>query len=329
VLSLLNPSIYSQDIRMSERKTVGLVLGSGASRGWAHIGVIEALEEEKIPIDFIAGCSVGAYVGAIYASGGLESLKEFVLKMDGKKIFSYFDIVLPRYGLLDGTKRLRELFTIHTHVQDFSELKVPMVMVATDLETGKKVVLKSGNILDALRASMSMPGLFAPVKIKNRWLVDGGVVDPVPVSVARSMGADVVIAVDLSSGTVSKKKHLKRHIQTEKIPVEEDAHKNELIRKLADYYETAELSFKGKINELFKKEASTPDIIETVTTAINIMQDRITSINHAVTPPDILIQPHLGDLKMLDFDQVEHTIEEGYTKAREQIEDIKALLETL
>ena len=202
-------------------------------------------------------------------------------------------------------------------------------MVATDLETGKKVVLKSGDILDALRASMSMPGLFAPAWVKDRWLVDGGLVDPVPVSVARSMGADVVIAVDLSSGTVSKKKRKKQKAQNEVPPVKQAVHKNELIQKLTAYYETAEFSFKSKINDLFKKEASTPDIIETVTTSINIMQDRITRINHAVTPPDVLIRPHLGELKMLDFDQVEHTIEEGYAKAREQIEDIKTLLETL
>jgi NTE family protein len=172
---------------MSLRKTVGLVLGCGSTRGWAHIGAIEALEEANIPIDLIVGCSVGSYVGAIYASGSIKSLREFVLKMDGKKVFSYFDIVLPRSGLLDGTKKLKELFSIHTAAQDFSELKIPVMMVATDLDTGKKVVLKSGNILTALRASMSTPGLFAPAKVKTRWLVDGGLVDPVPFSVARAM----------------------------------------------------------------------------------------------------------------------------------------------
>lgn len=312
---------------MSQRKTVGLVLGCGSSRGWAHIGAIEALEEENIPIDFIVGCSVGAYVGSIYAGGSIQSLKEFVLKMDGKKVFSYFDIVLPRSGILDGTKRLKELFSIHTDVQDFSELNIPVMMVATDLETGKKVVLKSGDILDALRASMSMPGLFAPAWVKDRWLVDGGLVDPVPVSVARAMGADIVVAVDLSSGTVSKKKRQKQKTQSEEIPLQQAVHKNELIKKLSAYYESAELSFKSKINDLFKKEAFTPDIIETVTTSVAIMQDRITRINLAVTPSDVLIRPHLGELKMLDFDQVEHVIEEGYTKAKEKIGDIRAMIE--
>jgi NTE family protein len=314
---------------MSLRKTVGLVLGCGSSRGWAHIGAIEALEDANIPIDLIVGCSIGSYVGAIYASGSIKSLREFVLKMDGKKVFSYFDIVLPRSGLLDGTKKLRELFSIHTDVQNFSELKIPVMMVATDLEKGQKVVLKSGNILVALRASMSTPGLFAPARVKNRWLVDGGLVDPVPVSVARAMGADIVIAVDLNSGIISKQKRKMQKCRSEKTPDEQEEKKNELIGKLSAYYENAELSFKTKINDLFKKEAATPDIIETVTTSINIMQDRITRINLAVTPPDVLIQPHLGELKMLDFDQVAHTIEEGYISAKEKIEDIMILLESL
>ena len=151
--------------------------------------------------------------------------------------------------------------------------------------------------------------------------------DPVPVSVARATGVDIVIAVDLSSGSVSKIKHKKRKNLSEQTPVKHTQSRNELIQKLSLYYESAEFSFKSKINDLFKKEAAMPDIIETVTTAINIMQNRIARVNLAVTPPDVLIQPHLGDLKMLDFDQVAHTIQEGYARAKEKINDIKCLLE--
>ena len=312
---------------MPPRKTVGLVLGSGSSRGWAHIGVIEALEEEKIPIDYVAGCSIGSYVAAIYASGSLKSLKEFVLRMDGKKVFSYFDVVFPRSGLLDGTKRLKELFSMHTDAADFSDLDIPLMMVATDLASGKKVVLKSGSILNALRATMSIPGLFAPVKVKDRWLVDGGLVDPVPVGVARALEADVVIAVDLNSGVVSRTKRMRQNRRAAKKTGHPQAYKNELFEKLSDYYETAGINFTGRINEILGRESSTPDIIETVMTSINIMQELITRINLAVEPPDILIQPHLGQLKMLDFDQIEHTIEEGYAGTKDKIEAIKALLE--
>ncbi len=317
----------SDPLKTAPHKTVALVLGSGSSRGWAHIGAIEALEEEGIPIDFISGCSVGSYVGAIYASGSLASLKDFVLSMDGKKVFSYFDVVFPRSGLLDGTKKVAELFSMHTSVQRFSELNIPVMMVATDLQRGEKVVLRSGNLLQALRATMSVPGLFAPALVKGRWLVDGGIVDPVPVGVARATEADVVIAVDLNSGITSRRVHPPKKNKVEPSVPEAPKFNSELMVKLTDYYETAETNFKKKISELLGRETHTPHLIDTVMTSINIMQERITRINLAVEPPDILVQPRLGALKMMDFHQVEMAIEEGYIGVKEKMEDIKALLE--
>lgn len=311
---------------MQARKTMGLVLGSGSSRGWAHIGAIEALEASGIPIDIVVGSSVGSYVGALYACGSLASLKDFVLRMDGKKVFSYFDVVFPRSGLLDGTRKVKELFSMHTDVENFADLDIPVAMVATDLKKGVKVVLKSGNIMEALRATMSIPGLFAPVRIKERWLVDGGLVDPVPVGVAKAMGADVVIAVDLNSGMVSRREVREQVRMMEQNKVEEPVFQNELLQKLSDYYDSAEASFKTKISDLFHQESATPDIIDTVMTSINIMQERITRINLAVEPPDILIQPRLGELKMMDFDKVAHAIAEGHSGVVERIEDIQALL---
>ncbi|MFO7749267.1 MAG: patatin-like phospholipase family protein [Desulfobacteraceae bacterium] len=308
------------------RKTVALVLGSGSSRGWAHIGAIEALEEENIPIDFISGCSVGSYVGAIYASGSLESLKQFVLSMDGKKVFTYFDVVFPRSGLLDGTKKVTELFSMHTSVERFSQLNIPLMMMATDLKRGERVVLKSGSLLPALRATMSTPGLFAPARLKERWLVDGGVVDPVPVGVARATEADVVIAVDLNSGIISRRMR-NTGMETTKNEEKAPKYKNELLVKLNDYYATAESNVKHKVNELLGRESDIPDILDTVMTSINIMQERITRINLAVEPPDVLVQPRLGALKMMDFDQVSLAIEEGYIGVKEKMEDIKALLD--
>ncbi|MGB3212064.1 MAG: patatin-like phospholipase family protein [Desulforhopalus sp.] len=320
--------------KMLPRKTVGLVLGCGASRGWAHIGIIEALEEANIPIDFIAGCSVGGYVGALYASGSLGSLKKFLLRMDGKKIFSYFDVVFPRSGLLNGSRRVHELFSMHTEVQTFAELDIPLVMVATDLLRGEKVVIKSGNIIEALRATMSYPGLFAPVRVKDRWLVDGGLVDPVPVGVARAMGAGIVIAVDLNNRIVSRagqssvlsvrKKH---DIQLHEVAETESDTRNELIKKMGDFYENAENRLRHKTSELLGRDSTTPDIIETVMTSIGIMQERITRINLAVDRPDILIQPRLGELKMMNFDQVTHAIKEGYIGVQEKLEDIRNLLQ--
>ncbi|MEW5909730.1 MAG: patatin-like phospholipase family protein [Thermodesulfobacteriota bacterium] len=309
---------------ITNRKIIGLVLGSGASRGWAHIGAIEALEEENIPIDLIVGCSIGSYVGALYAAGSMKSLKEFVLKMDGRKVFSYFDVVFPRSGILNGTKKLKELFSMHTDKDRFSDLKLPVMMVATDLETGGKVVLKSGNLLTALRATMSIPGIFAPARVGSRWLVDGGLVDPVPVSVARAQGADIIIAIDLNGRIVSREdlsERLKTRIK------DHHGYKNDLIQKLTSYYENAETGFKRKISELLHRESSTPDIMETVTSSITIMQNRITRINLAVDPPDILIQPRLGGLKMLEFNNVENVIREGYLRVKRKIQEIKNLLQ--
>ncbi len=306
--------------------TVGLALGSGSSRGWAHIGIIEALKEAGIKISAIAGCSIGAYVGALYACGCLESLKDFVLQMDGKKIFSYFDIIFPRSGLLNGSRRLRELYYMHTDVEYFSELEIPLMIVATDLESGEKVVLKSGRILDALRASMSIPGLFAPALVKGHCLVDGGLVDPVPVGVARAMGVDAVIAVDLNSNFAAIRRTRAKKTNSS---ANEAGHKSDRLKKLTDFYATAGAAFRSRLNELLHKDNQIPDIIETVTTSINIMQERITRINLAVEPPDILIQPRLGDLKILDFDQVEMTIEEGYLAAKQKIDEVFACIQRL
>jgi len=311
-------------------KKTGLVLGSGSSRGWAHIGVIEALIEENIDIDYISGCSIGAYVGAIHASGSLENLKNFVLEMDGEKVFSYFDVIFPKTGFLNGTKKVKELFSMHTDAKNFSDLNIPLRMVATDLETGDKVVFNSGSLINSLRASMSIPGLFAPARYKKRWLVDGGLVDPVPISVARAMGADIVIAVNLNSGLISQRQD-KQTVKIEKNI--EHSHpsffpgSHILRNKLNEKYSTYGANLKDKITSMFNIEPGTPHIMDSVSSSIAIMQERITRINLAVDPPDILIEPRLGDLKMMDFDQVDHAINEGYIKMKEKIDDLKTLLD--
>ena len=319
---------------MASRKTVGLALGAGASRGWAHIGVIEALEEANIPIDFIAGSSVGAYVGAIYAGGGLNRLKEFLLKMDGKKIFSYVDVAISRSGLLNGTKRVNKLFSMHTDAVTFEDLNIPLVMVATDIERGRKVILKKGPIIDALRATMSYPGLFSPVKLDGKWLIDGAVVDPVPVGIARAMGADVIVAVDLNArivsphrGGLSSEKNKKNDSLFVEQTKKQELKRHPVIDKISAYLGNIENLFKDKNNSLQQEVVSTPEIIETVMAAIGIMQERNTRMNLVVDRPDILIQPRLGEMKMMNFDQVAHAIEEGYIGAQEKLEEILSILQ--
>lgn len=304
---------------------VGLVLGSGSSRGWAHIGAIEALKDAGIPIHLVAGCSVGAFVGAIFASGGLEQLKRYVISMDGESMFSFSDLTLIRPGLLDGDKKLRELFCMHSDKKVFDELEIPLKVVAVDMHSGDQVVLDSGDLLKALRASMSYPGLFAPVYHKSRWLLDGGVVDPVPVGVARAMGADIVIAINLDSELVSRKRHKKIEAVSE---IKPPPFRNEFLKNIAARYEAAEKIIRKRLEHQKKKKPTTPGTRQVINAAIQLMQERITRVNFAVNPPDILITPRLGDLKMLDYDQVEHAIEEGYIATRNKVNDIRILLET-
>ena len=318
---------------MASRKTLGLVLGSGASRGWAHIGIIEALVEAHIPIDLIAGSSVGAYIGAIYAGGGLHRLKEFLLKMDGKKIFSYVDVAISRSGLLNGTKRVNELFTMHTDAETFEDLSIPLVMVATDIEHGKKVVLKEGKIIDALRATMSYPGLFSPAMVDGRWLVDGGVVDPVPVGIARAMGADVIVAVDLNArivshrGNVRPAERMKEAAPHSAESTRHEEHKRHpIMDKVSAYLDSVQHVFKENKKAPQQERVSAPEIFEAITSVISIMEERITRMNLAVDQPDVLIQPRLGEMKMMNFDQVNHAIKEGYVGAQEKIKDIQMIL---
>ncbi|MFC1784019.1 patatin-like phospholipase family protein [Candidatus Neomarinimicrobiota bacterium] len=301
---------------------VGLALGSGSARGWAHIGAIEAIEEAGIPIHYVAGTSIGAFVGAVYATGDLDSLKQFALQMDWKKVLSYFDVVFPRSGLMDG-KKVHELFSIHTKARTFDDFKIPVKIIATDLNTGEKVIIDSGNIIESIRASLSVPGVFTPVNLNNKWLVDGGLVDPVPVKVVREMGADIVIGIDLNSRLSNSNfpKKIKKPDKAKPSLKE----RNELIARISAQYGNAEKAVKKQISRWYTP-SSRPNILDVLGSSIGIMEEQITRINLAMDPPDILIQPRLGNLKMFDFDQAEQSIQEGYTQAKYQIENIKALL---
>ena len=305
-----------------KKNKIGLALGSGSARGWAHIGAIEAIEEAGITIHCVAGTSIGAFVGALYATGDLASLKEFALQMDWKKVISYFDVVFPKSGFMDG-KKVHDLFSIHTDAKTFDDFKIPVKMIATNLKNGNKVVIDSGNIIEGIRASVSVPGVFTPVKRGDKWLVDGGLVDPVPVSTVREMGADFVIAVDLNSDLVSRDYKPVKKSKKEKMPSKK---RNELIAHISAQYNSAGKAVKSKINHWFASSAKSPNIIDVMGTSLGIMQEQISRINLAMDPPDILIQPRLGDLKMFDFDQAERSILEGYNQAKVQIDNIKSVL---
>ena len=181
----------------SKRPKIGLALGSGGSRGLAHIGVIKVLEENNIPIDFIAGSSIGAMVGGFYAAGlSIKEIEEIALSTNWRRVFSILFDPHLKQGLIGGEK-LKTFIENYINGKKFEDCKVPFVTVATDLKTGEVVVLNKGEIAQAIRTSISIPLVFKPAEINGRMLVDGGLSAPVPVEIVRGMGADIIIAVNL------------------------------------------------------------------------------------------------------------------------------------
>lgn len=268
---------------------VGLALGSGAARGWAHIGVIRALEEAGYKPDIIAGCSIGAFVGAACASGDLDMLEEWVGKLTWQNVVKLLD---PSWagGLIKGEK-LIAFFRQHFLDQEFSALKIPFACVATDLANGREVWLKEGSVADAVRASIAMPGLFTPAERNGRLLVDGGLVNPVPVSLCRYMGADIVIAVDLGADLTG------RAMRREEILTDDDNQRS-WLQRLRD-----SIGLGGA--------AATPSMMSVMSSSINIMQVRIARSRLAGEPADVLLTPMLSGLGLMDYHRGPEAIAEG------------------
>jgi len=305
---------------------IGLALGSGSARGWAHIGVIHALSEAGIHIDYIAATSIGSVVGAVYASGNINTLEEVVLQLDWKQIAYFFDVVLPKSGLIDG-KKLSAFVRSHVNRINIEDLPIPFCTVSTDLTTGVEVIIQSGDIIDAVRASISVPGIFTPVKKNGAFLVDGGLVNPVPVSVTRQMGADFVIAVDLNHGIANDKGFRQTappisrapHSRTDAGKATEK--KNKILELLNDRFATVDFPALSQLKEWMRAERA-PNIFEVLTSSINIMEAQITETKLKTDPPDLLIQPNLSHLKFLEFNRAEEAIAEGYRATKAQLNHI-------
>jgi NTE family protein len=325
---------------MSESK-IGIALGSGSARGWSHIGVLEALDELQIPIHCVAGTSIGAYVGFAYAAGDLKKLKEFTLTLDKRKVFSHLDLTFPRSGFFEG-KHFSELIKAATDAKNFEELHIRFAAVATDMLRGEEVVFKDGDPFLAIRASGSVPGLLTPVKWENRLLVDGGVVNPVPMNVLREMGAEKIIAVDLNSQLLTKRfgelaysdtKKPKKTKAKNSVENSDFFHllslpKNPFFDRVSKRLSLAERTVRDKWSHFFNgDEDAMPSIFDIYGSSIDIMETHLTRISIDIHKPDVLIQPKLGDLKLLDFDQAKRAIKEGYEKTMAQKEALKSLLE--
>jgi NTE family protein len=278
---------------MAERPTLGIALGSGAARGWAHIGILRALADQGIVLDFVAGCSMGAMVGAAFAAGRIEQLEAWALSLDAKGVVGMLDIGL-RGGLIKGNRLLD-----HFHVQfaggPFSELQLPFGAIATDFGSGQEVWLRDGEVSDAVHASCAVPGLFRPVLRDGRYLIDGSIVNPIPVSLCRAMGADVVIAVDIGS----------KRGREEKVGRESPSYRQRLtsalLRRQVDDIAAANT----------RDVAPLPSMIDGLFGAIDIMQERISEQRLASEPPDVLLIPRLEQLGPFAYHRAALAIAKG------------------
>ena len=313
--------------RFWKHKRVGLALGSGGARGWAHLGVLQALQEKDIEVEVVAGTSMGSVVGAFLAAGRAAVLRELAQDLDWKRLRPFFwEVSLSRSGLTDGRKLLEE-FRKMLGLREFRELDLPFRAVATDLETGGEVVLSSGNLLQAVRASISIPGLFSPVQIGKRFLVDGGLVNPVPVSVARDMGAQMVIAVDISQGIVPEKKPELRKGKTPEsvrgplaLPKPRTAEETGGATRLLDGFR-AEIEKKvNRLRAAAADAAARPAVMDVLVQSVRIAEARIALARRQSEPPDILIEPKLGNVGTLEFHRAKEAIAAGYAAALKALE---------
>lgn len=282
---------------------IGLALGSGAARGWAHLGVLRVLAREGIEPQIICGCSIGAFVGAAMASGDLEKLTHWAEALKWQDVVSLLDVSL-RGGLIKGEK-LIQFFERNFVDRDFSQLDRRFACVATELETGREIWLREGSVAQAVRASIALPGLFTPIVRDGRLLVDGGLVNPVPVSLCRAMGADVVIAVDLGSDMIGK---AWRANPVEQVEETSEGWTERIFARLG-------LSINGNGNgrgaQVVGAEASLPSLMTVLTSSINIMQVRIARSRLAGEPADVQISPRLAHIGTMDFHRASEAIAEG------------------
>jgi NTE family protein len=300
------------------RPVIGLALGGGAARGFAHIGIVRTLIAHGIVPNVVVGTSIGAVIGGAYAAGHLDRLEDWARSLQPRNIISYLDIRLNGSGLIGGTKLAAELEAA-MGPSLIEELPVKFATVATEVRTGHEIWLTHGRIVDALRASYALPGIFAPVLVGDRWLVDGALVNPVPVSAARAFGAEIVIAANVSSDVFAHSTTIYSHgpgvAMTAAPEVLDPAPPKRGFGKFFSAERTVKREFFGA--------AGRPGISTIMVDAFNIMQDRITRARLAGDPPDLLISPRVGQIGWFDFHRADDLIAHGARAAERAIESIQ------
>ncbi len=281
------------------RAKVALALGGGAARGWAHIGVLRALDEEGIEVGMIAGTSIGALVGGCYLAGKLDELEAFARSLTMRRIASLLDLTIGGGGLLGGmrlTKRMQE----HLEGLTIEQLPKPFVAVASELNSGHEVWIDGGSLITALRASYALPGIFEPVRCNNRTLIDGALVNPVPVSVCRSYEQPLVMAVNLHYDVFGR---------------------SAVVKHKATSPDQANVETARAPNKV--------GLTGVMVQAFNIIQDRISRARLAGDPPDLALHPRLNDIGLSEFHRAGEAIERGYEETKSRVTEIRRMQEAV
>lgn len=286
---------------------VGLALGSGSARGWSHIGVILELEAMGIRPQVVAGTSIGALVGAVYVIGQLQEFADWVQKLTVRDVVGLIDITFTG-GMVKGEKLFGFFHERHRN-PNIEDLEQRFVSVATEMKTGREIWITRGPVLPAARASCAMPGLFSPVKFDERWMLDGGLVNPVPVSACRALGAEVVIAVNLNAQLIGP--HLSRaSVQEQEAEMATQPESKSFWQKVMGFLSSGDME--------------NPGLFDVIGSSVNIMQDRLTRSRMAGDPPEITLIPLLQDFALMDFHRAAEAIEEGRRVVRSHEQSIRA-----
>jgi NTE family protein len=305
---------YHENRIMEIIMNIGLALGSGSSRGLAHIGIIRALEDLGIVPDVICGTSIGSLVGASYISGNIDKLEEWACSLSKFEMARFFDINASLNGFID-TDRMHDFLNEHVANDGIKieDLNKQYAAVSTDLETGREVWFTKGLLIEAIWASISLPGVFPAVRNNHKWLVDGGLVNPVPVSVCRALGADIVIAVNLNGDIVGKHfEHVKEVKQQN----------NTVVEKFTNLVK----EYTGSLFSTPNDSEQPPNLFDAIASSMNITQDRITRSRMAGDPPDILLSPKLSHIGLLEFYRAREAIEEGRKCVQRMMPEINHIL---
>lgn len=291
-----------------KRPRIGIALGGGAARGWAHIGILRWLREHELFPDVICGTSIGALVGAATAADALDKVDVWARDLTWQDVVSYLDVSFNG-GFIHG-KRLFQFFETRFPDRDITQLPRPFGAVATELSTGQEVWFREGSMYRALRASVALPGLFTPVKHNDQWLVDGGLVNPVPVSLCRAMGAERVIAVDLNADLLSRRVAGLQGVEASRL--DKAFSRMQEIPWLANLGDGLMTRTQQWVNDATRNGDSLPSLVDVIAQSVYIMQIRITRARMAGDPPDVMLAPKLGHIRLLEFHRAAEAIDEGY-----------------